>query len=481
MRGQLAGKLPFTLFLFFAGGILYGHRFCSFPFFFFCACSALVAGYFFFRGNKLFLSDACVMLLFFSLGALWVLPFSSPAKDTFFNKPRTVTLQAVSLPNEARLRNSFFAQIRDIEGIPFSARVRVFDYTKQMQYLHRYRIEGVLRKRNYGQREVYSFWVKKSFRCEELPYGWFTGVRIGITQGVLSFFRKNVSEQAYRFLASVFLGRRELLADERESFSNAGVSHLLAISGLHIGLTSLVIFFLLRMVFVPFKANMVISLVFIVFYTVLTGMGPSTVRAAIMYGVFAISFFMKRRASPYNSLGLAGLAILLVDPQALLTIGFQLSFLSVYSIITGFRTLAFRRSRNATLRSLQYLFFTSLFVTAGITPLVSYYFGRIYVLNIFYNVVLIPFFTLILTVNFIFLIFSPFHGIASSIGELLSGLVGGFRIVVSVLGRWDISSFPVRLSFQGVALYYLCAGALLLGYRYWRKMSGGVSLTHNLC
>lgn len=367
------------------------------------------------------------------------------------------------MPKQGRLDNSSLAQIEVIDRESVKQRVRLRDYTKSLEYLSRYQVFGKLTRRKYHDRWFYYLWLKSKAQVLELPLGFWEKLAKNSSSYILSVFKKNCSGQARRFLAAVFLGRRELLGQQRELFSSAGISHLLAISGLHIGLTSAILFFFLGFFSIPFRLRLGISSVFLYFYTFLSGASPSTLRAVIMYSVFSFSFFLKRRPNSFNSLGLAGLICLLIDPSMLFAVGFQLSFLAVFAILIGYKLFPIKLFKRSFLSYLTQIFFCSLLVTIFIAPLASYYFGKVHILGIVYNVLMIPFFTFILALNFLLLIFSPFTFIAQSLGVVLSLLIEGFVVLVRQLAAFKFSVFSCKFSVLAVFIYYfLLAGAVSL-------------------
>jgi competence protein ComEC len=402
------------------------------------------------------------------LGALWQTAYDARTIDEFLKKESRITLRVVSIPRQAKGKNSFTAGVKTIDDYPVEARLKVADHTKDLSYLNLYQLKGRITKRCYRGYWFYSLAVKKDADIKELPLGFWGKLAKNSSVYLLKLFRENCSQPTGRFLSAVFLGRKELLGEERESFSNAGVSHLLAISGLHLGLTSLILFFVLRFFNVKFRASLVISLVFLYFYTFLTGAGSSTLRAAVMYSVFALGFLFRRKTNLLNSLGLAGLVVLILNPHALFTIGFQLSFVSVFAIILGFKIFSPALVRIAAWNYFLQILLCSFYVSLFLTPLVSYYFGKIHILSIFYNLILIPLFTFILAVNFLMIIFSPFNFPAQSLGAVLSLVTAFFIRLVEFLGSVKFSFVSYTFSPAGILVYYLClTGALI----FWGRFS----------
>ena len=466
---RLAHLLNFFLFICFCLGIILGNFFPHY--FIFLSLSLIVLSFvcIFYRYRKPFLSDIFILIFFFSLGALGQSSNSKQAIDKFIKKESTITLKVISLPKQGATRNTLTAEVRKINSHPLKLRVKVSDYTQRMDYLSCYQLEGKLVKRRYQGYSYYSLNIKKDISLQELSLGAWAQFTRKSSNYILNVLKENCSDRGYRFLSGVFLGRKELLGEEREIFSNAGVSHLLAISGLHLGLTSLILFFVLKFFNLRFRASLIISLVFLYFYTFLTGASSSTLRAVTMYSVFAFGFLFKRKTNVLNSLALAGFIALFLDSSSLFAIGFQLSFISVFAIILSFKVFNVKPVKIVALHYLKQIFFCSFFVTLFLTPLVSYYFGKIYILSIFYNVVLIPFFTFILVINFLLLSLSPFRFLAQSLGEVLSLFISGFINLVQAFGSIKFSFISYDFSLKSIAIYYLILGVIFTYFAFKNK------------
>ena len=145
-------------------------------------------------------------------------------------------------------------------------------------------------------------------------------------------------------LKALILGERgEISQDVREDFIIAGVAHILAISGLHLGIIAFIFFFFVRILFLQserltllFNINKIaaFSTIFpVIFYAVIAGMKISTMRAAIMIIAYLISIIIERESELYNTLALAASIILIIFPASLFDASFQLSFISVLSIV----------------------------------------------------------------------------------------------------------------------------------------------------
>jgi len=418
------------------------------------------------RQRKILLSDIFILISFFLLGMLWIYPLSVVNVDSYCGSRQPLVITVESYPESHSLKSTYYARIKRIAGLPVDVRVRVNDFTlTHREYLTSYEVEARLTAYRRPRATFYSLWIKKNAPTRALPASPIPRFLNKVSYAVNSLFENNLSPQAHQFLSSTILGRRELLSQGlKDDFSRTGASHLLAISGLHVGIVALVVFFLLKSFGLPHSARLITSIVFLFIYALICGMRPSIVRATVMFTVFALGFFFKRRVSLFNSLALAGFVCLLIRPQWLFTVGFQLSFLATLSIIAGFRWFSFRSAfleRFLVIRYATNLFFASLFVHIGLLPLISYYFGKIYLASIAYNIVLIPYFTLIVASALAYLMFS-FSFLGKTLALSVSFLVEGFIWFVQRLGSFRFASLEVSFTLSGVIFYYVLLVALLV-------------------
>lgn len=174
--------------------------------------------------------------------------------------------------------------------------------------------------------------------------------------------------QTAAFLVAVLTGDRSMTDPEvKDTFSASGLAHLLALSGLHVGiLTGCFSLFLIPMLLCGHrKLSMALTIGALWFFAIMTGLSPSVVRAVIMGSILLLSFMLERRTSPLNALSLAAILILLFDPGAILMPGFQLSFIGVLSILVFAPILTPRRDRHPFVRTLGAFAAVSVAATIG--------------------------------------------------------------------------------------------------------------------
>lgn len=483
MKHKISRIFSFIIFISFGLGVIIGFFLPWFSFFYFLATFSLLLTYYFYKKGNIIVSDLFIIIFFVFLGSIWVIASAQRIDNVLADKNK-FSLKVISLPKENKLNNTFFGQVNKIDNFPVNIKVKVIDYSKTMEYFNMYTVEGKLRKLTYGQSAgFYYLWVKADATISPALASKVDMVNRSTNRMLLDTFKKNCSDQTYRFLASVFLGKRELLSREENTiFKNAGITHLLAISGSNIALAAVVVFFLLQLFNVKYRPRLIIAVFFLYFYNFVVGYNAPTLRATIMYSIIGLGFLLKRKVNILNCLGLAGIILLVIEPLSLFDAAFQLSFISVFALIIGFKLLPLNLVKVKVLdvatfigrvdnwikisagnlyNSIQYTFFASLFVTLLITPLISYYFGRVYILSIFHNIILIPFFALILTINFIFIIFSAIPFLARPLGVVLSCIVDYFTKLSYFLGAIKFTFVEYTFSILALMIYYCLLGVIL--------------------
>ncbi len=230
--------------------------------------------------------------------------------------------------------------------------------------------------------------------------------------GAVARFRRKVvlmidesrgSDIAKGVLKALVVGERGGIgSDTRRDFNRAGVGHLLAISGLHMGVVAAAAFFLARLLCsrIDFflwrgwrdKGAALFAVVPVLGYGILSGMSPSTQRAAVMVIVFLGARFLQRETEPVNTLSAAALIILAVSPGSLFSISFQLSFTAVLGIILvmGKVTVRGKGIRGRLLAASARFIIVSLSAIIATTPLSLRYFNQASLVGLFANILLVP-------------------------------------------------------------------------------------------
>ena len=264
-------------------------------------------------------------------------------------------------------------------------------------------------------------------------------------------------------IQSLLLGQRQDLSKElQQSYASAGIIHILAVSGLHVGiilwLLSWLLKFLDRFKYGRFLKTLILLLCLWGF-ALLAGLSPSVVRAVSMFSFVAIGLQMNRRTSILNTLFASLFILLLLNPYYLFQVGFQLSYLAVFSIVILQPSLAKLYSpKNKVSGSIWKLITVSLAAQIGVLPLSLYYFHQFPGLFLLSNIVVLPFMGLILGLGILLIALNLIDFTPSFLPQFYGELISLLNAFVLKIGGFDL--FVIQNISFSIAL---CIG-LYLGY-----------------
>lgn len=206
-----------------------------------------------------------------------------------------------------------------------------------------------------------------------------------------------VSPQTLALCSALVVGKKDGLNREtKQAYRQVGASHLLALSGMHLGIIYGIIYlFLIRWVRLSRWRWHVLPLILLCLwsYVLIAGMPVSLVRAAIMLSVFTIISLMQYGTDPLHPLALSAIIILLIKPDDLMSISFQLSFAAVFFLLALWSPL---EKRFPELSWAKRVLAVSCVAGLGTMPLVAYYFHQLPLLGPLLSLVLIPLTTVII-------------------------------------------------------------------------------------
>ena len=221
---------------------------------------------------------------------------------------------------------------------------------------------------------------------------------------------KNAPSPQREIIEAMTIGNQNAIpADIRDNFSKTGTSHILSISGLHIGMVAATAFFFVLLIlksseylmlrFNIIKLAAIAAFVMVLIYAFIAGMGVTVMRSALMALIFLIALISGKQKDLYNTLALAGLVILVISPEALFDISFQLSFMAVLAIIyivPRFSDLSFQQHAflpswgQSIIRYIYLAIIVCCAATIGTLPLIIYYFNRVSSVTIIANLIAVP-------------------------------------------------------------------------------------------
>ncbi len=242
-----------------------------------------------------------------------------------------------------------------------------------------------------ASRELRSLTVPDASGIRCLPKPTWPGTRIlvgALREKITRTLEALYAEDLRGFIVAMVLGDRRLLASPiRDSLLLTGTFHLLAISGMHV---TLLMFALYRLP-LPRRVGGPIRLLILLIFTLVTGMSPPVLRAAVMFLLHAAAERRRRRARPLNTLGWSAVVLLGLQPTLTGDVGFQLSFISVAAILTwGERMGSMARQLPGPVRPWAASFLVSLGASVGTAPLTLHYFQRIHPTGPIWNLLAFP-------------------------------------------------------------------------------------------
>jgi competence protein ComEC len=249
------------------------------------------------------------------------------------------------------------------------------------------------------------------------------------------FKRAGLSGNEIAVASALVLGYKADLDDElRNAYAASGAMHVLAVSGLHVGIIYMVLTALLQLI--PFinRAKWLRALLLLAslwLYALITGLSPSVMRAATMFSFIAAGEALNRRAYIYNSIAASAFVLLLVNPGNLLEVGFQLSYMAVISIVFLHPYLYGLLSFKHRLADYAWnLTCVSLAAQAGTAPLALFYFQQFPSYFILSNFVVIPAATIIIYGSALLFIVSPVATLLGTFGWLLDKFLYAVNSVI---------------------------------------------------
>lgn len=320
-----------------------------------------------------------------------------------------------------------------------------------------------------------------------------------IQRPIRDFFAKNLDPEDYALFRALILGERQGITNTlREPFNRTGLGHVLAVSGLHIGLVAWIAFMLFKwclsrpytlpLRFDIKKATALLTCLPVLGYIFIAGFQISSQRAMIMVLVYLMSLILGREKEVWSTLALAGLLILAVDPHALFSMSFQLSFSAVIGILWLTPAILDKipapdKTAQKTIVTRLYTYFTGLAAvciaaTVFLLPIILFFFHRATLVTIPANLMVVPILGLwVIPLGLLSVIALPFS--ASVAGLLLQVGAWGLNIMMDITRFW--SEIPwsslwmvTPNGFEMILYYALLLSIFFFKRRKWAKIGAFV-------
>ena len=290
---------------------------------------------------------------------------------------------------------------------------------------------------------------------------------------LLQQYRATMNPATYEVVAAMTLGDKTALTKEtREKFNMTGASHILAISGLHLGIIYMMVSLLAwgrrwRIV------AQVLTLVLLWGFAFLVGLPASVVRATTMLTIYGLLSLGYRQNSSINVLAFTAIVILACQPEALFEVGFQMSYLAVFAILLFYPTLYGMISEkwlmeHRVVRWVWGMTTVSLCAQLGVGPLIAFYFHRFSTYFLLTNFIVIPCAYLILVGGFLLLLTS-WTMIASALATVVTIMTQSLTAIAALPIASIGNLYPSLL--QTVLVYVLIGCLSIIFLKLWQTYS----------
>ncbi|MDQ0231572.1 DNA internalization-related competence protein ComEC/Rec2 [Metabacillus malikii] len=231
----------------------------------------------------------------------------------------------------------------------------------------------------------------------------------------LDFIEKHFPSDSIGVVQALLFGERSLLEEDVETaYQELGIVHLLAISGLHVGILTSGVYFIFIYSGLTHENARRLLLVILPIYVIVTGVSPSVTRASFMAILYIVFKLLKKNVSSLDVISITCLALLIINPYYLFHIGFQLSYIVTYSLLLSFRILS--KLSNF----ISKLIVISLIAQLGAMPILLFHFYEVSLISIPMNMLFVPLYSYIILPIAIF----------STVCTLLSQDFGNYIIYV---------------------------------------------------
>ncbi|MDA3793556.1 MAG: ComEC/Rec2 family competence protein [Elusimicrobia bacterium] len=222
-----------------------------------------------------------------------------------------------------------------------------------------------------------------------------------------------MGEEEAGILKGMLLGMPgEVKKETLASFRYAGITHILAVSGLHVGLVMYIFYIIFYILRIKEKYSYLISIFVMASYITIAGARPSAMRAGVMFAMLFAGKLTGGRGNIYNNLFFAVIALLVINPALLYDPGFQLSFLAVFGIVYLSPVFSGYLGRPLAV---------SLAAVAAIVPVITWNFYYLPLLSPITNLLVVPLAGLAVSLGFVFLLVASFSGFLAQIYAVSAG------------------------------------------------------------
>ncbi|WP_194529514.1 ComEC/Rec2 family competence protein [Zobellia roscoffensis] len=300
--------------------------------------------------------------------------------------------------------------------------------------------------------------TKDEFITLQHPPATIYGIAAKARAHIIAQLRKaQFGKNELSIIQALLLGQRNDISEETYTdYKNAGAVHILAVSGLHIGILLVLLQFLLRpMERLPRGKTLKLFLVVLLLwgFALLSGFSASVVRAVTMFSFVAYSMYLNRPKNTFNILALSMFFILLViNPNLLFQVGFQMSYAAVLAIVWLYpllQKLWFPKKKMV--RKIWQLLSVSIAAQLGVLPISLFYFHQFPGLFFISNLLIVPALGLILGMGILVILLAILDALPNFLVFIYNTLIGWMNSIISWVAQQEAFIFK-NISFDAVQM-----------------------------
>ncbi|NLK87628.1 MAG: DNA internalization-related competence protein ComEC/Rec2 [Clostridiaceae bacterium] len=297
---------------------------------------------------------------------------------------------------------------------------------------------------------------------------------LSIRARIVDVVERSLPRQQAGLLNGMLIGCREGLSDEvREAFSDAGLMHIMAVSGANVAFLVLPVSLVLKALRVRRKAANILIMAFLTLFVCVTGFEPSVLRAVFMTCVLLVSVLIYRDPDVYSAIAVSCIIMLAVNPAMLFNIGFQLSFAATLGIVMLYPNISKLISCRFIPKKASDVLGATIGAQAGVLPITMMHFNKISLISVLSNILAAPLLEMITVLGAIMAVVGQFSIFLS---RLIGHLNNIFLTAVLYITKWSAAAPYASVttttpSLAAAALYYTVVWFLL-----WYKPLKGLRL-----
>lgn len=394
--------------------------------------------------------------------------------------------QIVSIPNSNnKLKTKFFLKVFEINKEKVSGKTYVTitfedENFPKFQVGDFYEISGSIKtpfkagnpsQFDYGKYlknfDTFTVFYAKSSDCKLLnipkTFKWNFIQKLNIVRNkIILEHSKYLGSPYLEILGGIVFGDDAVAPPDyiKTSFVNSGLLHILAASGMNVAFIYGFWVFLLSRLKIPFKYTVVSGMAVIVIYTLMTGLGASVIRAALMLLLVLVGKLIDRDTNTVSLLALVAMIMLIYNPAFINDVGFQLSFIVTFGLLTTANVIFEKYKDSKNITSILGYFLIPVVAQIWVAPIQMFYFNTFSTYSVFANILSLPFLSVVSFGGFISSILATFGNYTDKICMALDFILNYFLQIIVCISEFfanisnSLLSTPHPTVIQ-IFLYYI--------------------------